>query len=119
MRLMTYVVHLILVMQLLFLVLAAEETKISSLLIKRVVEVYHNSDVKVDVHASVKKYVMESGGLSKMGRDQAFDTVDGLLKRYCESPDMIQLKDDILSARALAAAQPGDRRASSSTATTW
>lgn len=103
MRLMAYVVHLTLVMQLLFLALAAGETKISNLLIKRVVEAYQNSDVKVNVNASIKKYVIESRGYSKMGRDQAFDTVDDLLKQYCESPDIIQLKDDIISAHVQSA----------------
>lgn len=118
MRLMTYIVHLILVMQLLFLVLAAGGTKISKPLIRRVVEVYKDSDVKDNVDASVKKYVKESLGFGKMDRDQAFETVAGLLKQYCESPNIIQLKDNILSTHGLAVEQPGDRRASSSTAAT-
>ncbi|KZP05817.1 hypothetical protein FIBSPDRAFT_1053887 [Athelia psychrophila] len=104
-RLMAYVVNLVLVMQLLFLVLAAGKTKISTPLIKRVIEAYHDSDVKVAVQVSIKTYVTESGGFSKMGRDKAFDTVDGLLKRYCESKEISDLTKEILSSNVLAAEQ--------------
>ncbi|KZP15875.1 hypothetical protein FIBSPDRAFT_1047820 [Athelia psychrophila] len=109
MRLMAYVVDLILVMQLLFLVLAGEKAKISKPLIMCVVEVYRDSIVKAEVHTKIKTYVTESGVLNRMGRDQAFDTVDGLLKRYCESPDIVQLKDHVLSARGPAAGQSDAR----------
>ncbi|KZP02187.1 hypothetical protein FIBSPDRAFT_970314 [Athelia psychrophila] len=104
-RLMTYVVNLVLVMQLLFLVLAAGKAKMSTPLIKRVIEAYHDSDVKVAVQVSIKTYVTESGGFSKMGRDKAFDTVDGLLKRYCESKEISDLTKEILSSNVLAAEQ--------------
>ncbi|KZP15884.1 hypothetical protein FIBSPDRAFT_895403 [Athelia psychrophila] len=109
MRLMAYVVDLILVMQLLFLVLAGNKAKISKPLIICVVEVYQDSIVKAEVHTKIKTYVTESGVLNRMGRDQAFDTVDGLLKRYCESPDIVQLKDHVLSARGPAAGQSDAR----------
>ncbi|KZP08876.1 hypothetical protein FIBSPDRAFT_964416 [Athelia psychrophila] len=102
-RLMVYVVNLVLVMQLLFLVLADGNTKISSPLIQRVIEVYRSSDVRVEVHASIKKFVTESGGFGGVGRDQAFDLVDGLLKRYCESTEISLLKNQIISANGLAA----------------
>lgn len=105
MRLMAYVVDLILVMQLLFLVLAGEKTKISMPLIPRVVEVYRDSDVKAAVHARIKKYVTEPGALNRMGRDQAFDTIAGLLEHYCESPDIVQLKNNVLSAHGRATGQ--------------
>ncbi|KZP07192.1 hypothetical protein FIBSPDRAFT_875784 [Athelia psychrophila] len=108
---MAYVVDLILVMQLLFLflVLAGEKAKISKPLIMCVVEVYRDSIVKADVHTRIKTYITESGGLNRMGRDQAFDTVNGLLKRYCESHDIVQLKDHVLSARGPAAGQSDAR----------
>ncbi|KZP07210.1 hypothetical protein FIBSPDRAFT_804213 [Athelia psychrophila] len=109
MRLMAYVVNLILVMQLLFLVLAGEKTKISKPLIMCVVEVYRDSIVKAEVHARIKTYVTESGALNRMGRDHAFETVDELLKRYCENTDIVQLKDDVLSAHGLAAGQSDAR----------
>ncbi|KZP28061.1 hypothetical protein FIBSPDRAFT_1039759 [Athelia psychrophila] len=109
MRLMAYVVDLILVMQLLFLVLAGEKAKISRPLIMCVVEVYRDSIVKAEVHTKIKTYVTETGVLNRMGRDQAFNTVDGLLKRYCESPDIVQLKDHVLSARGPAAGQSDAR----------
>ncbi|KZP28065.1 hypothetical protein FIBSPDRAFT_1039762 [Athelia psychrophila] len=109
MRLMAYVVDLILVMQLLFLVLAGDKTKISKPLIMCVVEVYRDSIVKAEVHARIKTYVTESGALNRMGRDQAFETVDGLLKRYCENTDIVQLKDHVLSARGPTAGQSDAR----------
>lgn len=43
MRLMSYVVNLILVMQLLFLMLVSQKTEISKPIIRRVVEVYRNT----------------------------------------------------------------------------
>lgn len=99
---MAYVVHLCLVMQLLFLVLSVEQAKISSTLIIRVIEVYRDSDVKVIVHVSIEKYVAESAGFGMMGRDQAFDVVvDRLLERYCESTEISDLKNEILSALGL------------------
>ncbi|KZP16637.1 hypothetical protein FIBSPDRAFT_794309 [Athelia psychrophila] len=104
-RLMAYVVNLVLVMQLLFFVLAGGQTKISSPLFKRVIEVYRDSDVKAEVHRSIKEYVKASGAFSTVGRDQAFDTVERLLKRYCESSEISDLKTEILSMNGLAAEQ--------------
>lgn len=100
---MEYVVNLVLVMQLLFLVLAAGKTEISSLLIKRVIEVYRDSDVKFDVHEAIEKSVAKSKGFTKGGRDEAFETVDELLNRYCESTEISLLTDKIMSAKGLAA----------------
>ncbi|KZP30059.1 hypothetical protein FIBSPDRAFT_142700 [Athelia psychrophila] len=117
-RLMEYIVNLVLVMQLLFLVLATSKTEISNPLIKSVIEVYRDSGVKARVHTSIKQYVAESRGLSKMGRDPAFDTVDRLLKQYCGGTEISRLKDQILSANGLAAEPSNAIEASGSTAVT-
>ncbi|KAF7969973.1 hypothetical protein HWV62_25456 [Athelia sp. TMB] len=115
MRLMAYVVHLILVMQLLFLVLAGGRCELSSPLIKTVITLYKDSHVKSELHIKIQTYA--NGPLfAGKGRDQTFEYISSLIREYYDCLEIRELKDKILAAHSIPE-PPNTPRAHSSPAT--
>ena len=100
MRLMAYVVNLILVMQLLFLAVAGGRCELSSPLIKTVIRLYKDSDVKSEIHIKIQTYANGSLFAGK-GRDQTFEYISGLIREYYDCREIRELKDKILAAHSI------------------
>lgn len=96
-HLMTYIVDLILVMQILFLAAGSTKRPILRHVIKLVVGAYKESIVKTQVHSAIQQYVNSAGVFVGADRDNAFNTVTNLINRYRKDPEIREILAEILA----------------------